>query len=441
MTTQKEITERNSIHDPITINKDDIERRDILERRHLAGRILKRLGEEDCPSVLGIYGGWGTGKTSLVNLLVNHNNSLREKSTLHIVEVDAWKYESGEGLLIPIVVKLKKLVGNLDAKLSWKSITRRVFAAAALTVTDELLKKTFLDRKKLLDNIEEVTEKDKKQSHEAVLQEWVTEAEEIEETDDAFREIVGMAAKKQGKDKIVLCIDNLDRCSPDNVVRLLESVKLFFNESENCVWLFAMDSDVIASYISRKYDGTGIDGYSYLDKIIPEQYHLSLSPTTDEKIIASLLRYASGGDSQHQINISKIPQIPKILVPRRLIKSAKKFADYYKNGHASQGVPPETVIALSMLYHSWPDFYQRLSSASKEHIKGILENFFLRDPKKPIEARAKNVNIPLDEKFLQDRELVYFLQTVFAGYNSNSSERYVIDIVNGLSGFRKGGLP
>ncbi|MBI5823823.1 MAG: hypothetical protein HZB18_07325 [Chloroflexi bacterium] len=440
MPNQKEITYRNNIHEPIKVGKDDIEKRDILERRHLAGRILNRLEEEDCPSVLGIYGGWGTGKTSLVNLLVNYNNR-REKSTLYIVKIDAWKYESGESLLIPIVVELKNLVGNLGVKVNWKSITRRVFAGAALTVADELLKKTFLDRKRLIDNIEEATEKDKANAHEAVMKEWVADAKEIEETEEGFRQIVGLAAKQLNKDKIVLCIDNLDRCSPDNVVRLLESVKLFFNDSQNCAWLFAIDSDVIASYISRKYDGTSIDGYSYLDKIIPEQYHLSLSPTSDERIIASLLRYASGGDAQHQINISKIPQIPKILVPRRLIKSAKKFSDYYKNGQASQGVSPEMVMALSMLYHSWPDFYQRLSSASKEHIKGILENFFQRDPKKPVEARAKNVNIPLDEKFLQDRELVYFLQTVFAGYNSNSSERYVIDIVNGLKGLREGGLP
>ena len=428
-----------NIHDPITIDKDDIEKRDILKRRHLAYRILNRLGEDDCPSVLGVYGGWGTGKTSLMNLLIDNNK--QNNTNLHIEEIDAWKYESSDGLLIPIVVRLRKLAGDGDLPDVWRVIAKRALATTALSLADVVLKKFDIDRKQIKDTYDEVVLNDSKESFISVLKEWEEASDDIEDTNDAFQKIIGWAEKNLGGKRIVLCIDNLDRCSPENVVRLLESVKVFFNESRKCIWLFVMDSDIVASYINQKYNGTGIDGYSYLDKIIPEQYHLSLSPTTDGSLIASLLRYASGEDAQHQIDISKIPQIPKILVPRRLIKSAKKFSDYYKNGQVSQGVPPEIIMALSMLYHSWPDFYQRLSSASKEHIKGILENFFQKDPKKPVEARAKNVNIPMDEKFLQDKELVYFLQTVFAGYNSNSSERYVIDIVNGLGGLRKGGLP
>ncbi len=53
--------EKISIHEPLTINPDNPEEifvRDILGRRRLAERILNRLQEDDCPHVLGIYGGW-----------------------------------------------------------------------------------------------------------------------------------------------------------------------------------------------------------------------------------------------------------------------------------------------------------------------------------------------------------------------------------------------
>jgi len=54
----------HSIHDPILC-----ESQDTLERRYLAERIFDRLVSESCPEVIGIYGGWGTGKTSLLNLI------------------------------------------------------------------------------------------------------------------------------------------------------------------------------------------------------------------------------------------------------------------------------------------------------------------------------------------------------------------------------------
>lgn len=439
-----------NIHEPISFENDGIENafekiieKDILERRYLAERILKRLQESDCPSVLGVYGGWGTGKTSLINLLVRYNDTLGERG-LHMVNIDAWKYESTEGLLVPVMVQFKKILGLTDMALHWRTLTRRVAVTAAFSTVDALLGKlsnSSFTRKQLVENYEEVVKKENQEAYSTVLDNWVEQAKEVEETERAFNEIVASVADKKKKKKIVICIDNLDRCSPENVVRFLESVKVFFNESPHCTWMFAMDSDVVASYINRKYEGTHIDGYSYLDKIIPEQYHLSMSPTADEHTILALLRNSCNEEVENPIFISRIPQIPKVLVPRRLIKSAKKYADFYKSQKASSGVPPEIVMALSMLYHTWPDFYQRLSSSSQGHIKGILDNFFQKELLKTESQKPVRLNIPLDERFLHDKELVYFIQTAFAGYNTASSEKFVIDIVNGLQGLREGGLP
>ena len=46
-----------SIHEPILS-----ESQDILERRYLAERIYKRLLEEACPDVMGLYGAGGPEK-------------------------------------------------------------------------------------------------------------------------------------------------------------------------------------------------------------------------------------------------------------------------------------------------------------------------------------------------------------------------------------------
>lgn len=426
-----------NIHDPIEISVDNIEIRDILERRHLAERIIKRLGEVDCPSVMGIYGGWGTGKTSLVNLL-DYYNKKTEGQRLCFLNIDAWKYDSADGLLIPIVVKLKELTDNANLPEVWKVLVRRAAFATVTSLSDSLLGTFGLGASQIIDRYDKAAARDE-DSYQTILQRWELRNDDVEETNRAFGKLVGHVVQKQGGKTLVICVDNLDRCSPENVIRLLESVKVFFSTS-GCIWLFAIDSDVVAGYINKKYQDIGIDGYSYLDKIIPEQYHLSLSPALDEKVILALIRHAVGG-GHYQIDTSKIPQIPKLLVPRRLIKSARKFADYYKSRFATRGVPSEIVMGLSFLYHTWPGFYQRLSSGSKKHIRGILDNFF--DLKDGVSSNmdSQQKNIPLSEDFIKDKELIYFIQTMFSGYTAGSSEKFINEIVNGMEGLREGGLP
>src|SRR5689334_2964178 len=136
MSTLPKIDQNRTIHDPIT----QIEH-DILGRQILAQTILERLRSYPI-GALGIYGGWGTGKTSLLNLLCELNKnreSEHEQKELHIEIIDAWKYESGEGLLVPVIIRFKKMIGNADLSDAWKVITKRILAATALSVTDALL--------------------------------------------------------------------------------------------------------------------------------------------------------------------------------------------------------------------------------------------------------------------------------------------------------------
>jgi ABC-type molybdate transport system ATPase subunit len=77
-----------NIHDPI--EKAD---QDVLERQGLAQRIFERISQSDT-GIFGIYGGWGTGKTSLLHLM--RGLSLAESASTyqniaHVEIIDAWK--------------------------------------------------------------------------------------------------------------------------------------------------------------------------------------------------------------------------------------------------------------------------------------------------------------------------------------------------------------
>ncbi len=410
---------RHNIHDPIeTVNED------ILNRKLLAKQILKHLKEPQCPPAIGIYGGWGTGKSSLLNLICLENSQADSDIDIHII--DAWKYDGTENLLTPVVMLLKKLSKKNALKdLSyWGTSALQVLRVTSLATVDVLASK-YLGAS--IDDIKKISEEEFSNS---IINKWETLTDDIKGVADAFQKLANSALKQENH-KLVLCIDNLDRCTPNHVVNLLESIKNFVGV-QNCIWVFAIDSSVIASYINHKYDGTAMDGNSYLDKMISEQYHLSLSPSQNGNEIIRLIQHATNERFTLE-NIEQLPQVPKALTPRRLIKSAKKLS----NTPNDAGEPEHLLFAMILLYHTWPEFYERLSSPNREHIAGILAHFFKDKTKEKWDDFHP---ISLNKKFTNDPELIYFLRHVFPHYTTNASEilRIIKNICNAL---RDVGLP
>ncbi|MCI0551642.1 MAG: KAP family NTPase [Anaerolineae bacterium] len=423
------------VHAPIEHEKDDI-----LGRYALAKRIYDRLHSEDSPQVIGVYGGWGTGKTSLLKLLLalNQGPSVEESKTIYVELLDAWQYEAAGNLLVPVIVQLKKLSG--DERFlpgSWQASIRRVLTVTTLSLAGLALGKSPIQLKDIRAIWEDIEKRDKEDSS-SILFGWETLTDAIRETENAFQEVVSAVLKEQKCDRLVLCIDNLDRCSPDRAVNLLESVKNFFS-APGCVWLFAMDSDVIASYIRHKYEGTAMDGYAFLDKIIPEQYHLSFFPEENDPRIYDLIRSVTSRDLTLN-DWKRLPLIPNVMVPRRLKKSAVKFAECF-SGPNPADADRDTVFLLSLLYHTWPNFYGRLSSALLDHVAGVLANFF--NDRNTSETRGHwgaYSPLPLDKEFVDDQDLIQFFRTAFP--DARRSPRDVaVSVQRALSALRRVGLP
>jgi len=120
------------IHEPI-----QGESQDILERRYLAGRIYNRLLDESCPNVMGIYGSWGTGKTSLLNLLKAQCRDAGN-TILQFEDIDAWIYEGSANLFVPVIVRMmsKRLALIPD----WSQYFERISTMALCMGTDLVLR-------------------------------------------------------------------------------------------------------------------------------------------------------------------------------------------------------------------------------------------------------------------------------------------------------------
>ena len=110
-------------------------------------------------------------------------------------------------------------------------------------------------------------------------------------------EMLDNVSLKYGKNilKILVLIDDLDRCFPENSVKLLESIKLVLSQP-GFLFVLGVSRKVIDDYLRNKYEKEyGIkefQGNAYLDKIIQLPFDIpsyaSRTQTFAEKMINEL---------------------------------------------------------------------------------------------------------------------------------------------------------
>jgi len=457
----------DSIHDPILsiAVREELKRQalagvsehrlglsyDVLNRQALAEVVWKRLGEKYCPKAIGLYGSWGTGKTSLLNLIEFFNQTSGEALpvSIHIERIEAWSYESVGSLVTPIVTALIGLLPQEKRTAGFRKSIQKILLVTTLTAgkiaLDAALSKFFsTSTDEVKDAVKNVSDKLVETARETddnkKLDELTDLVDTVAKTRQEFQVLVNMILHAKERKRLAIFVDDLDRCSPENVVALLESVKNFFSV-DNCVWVFAMDSGVVASYIDKKYEDTRMDGNSYLDKIIPEQYHIPSPFSYDLGGLEKLLDKIFSPLGNVPARWKEYARSPQVLVPRRLIKSASKFAEInrLKNLAVGPGASNDTVFALILLYHAWPKFYQYLTTDDENYVKGVLKHFA---PQEMVELFG-SISLPLPEEFGKLEDLQYFLQRAFLKDKQTSKDFSALagEIVNAMAYLRQVGLP
>ena len=97
-----------------------------------------------------------------------------------------------------------------------------------------------------------------------------------------------------GQKRIAIFIDDLDRLQPVKAVELLEVLKLFL-DCENCVFILAIDYDVVSKGVKQKYSVNGETlgedkGRNFFDKIIQVPFKMPVARYKLEKYVTSMLK-------------------------------------------------------------------------------------------------------------------------------------------------------
>lgn len=254
-------------------------------------------------SVIAINGPWGTGKSSIVNLIKHHLNETRQEDELKIVDFNCWWFRGEEALALEFFRELYSAMDTAESERAMEAISQlgsRILsgssafigaavnffgapgaggvAAGSMNILSDLIKQ--------------------------------------EKTVQAFHKDISDALSEDSQ-KFLIVIDDIDRLSPDEALLIFRLVKSV-GRLPNVTYLLAYDRAIAEKIVSDRYPS---EGPQYLEKIVQAGFDIPSPPQSN--LVNSLLLFLnelwadeSQPEATHFWNLMHDVVIPEIKSPR-----------------------------------------------------------------------------------------------------------------------------
>jgi hypothetical protein len=321
---------------------------------------------------IGIFGDWGSGKTTLMRAI---QRQLATRDDIVTVWFNAWRYEKEPHLIVPLLDTLREeLLARAESpQLSPADagLARRV-AAAVGRAGKALLAGVTLSAG--LPGLGVTLEPGR------VLADLQPEPREAEEALSfyhvGFNLLRGAIDEfsQQGARRVVVFVDDLDRCLPENALDVLESMKLFF-DMEGFIFVVGLDQSVVERAVAIKYpltDSTGdqVEGRAYVKKVFQVPFALPRIGTDQLQEYLEIL--IGGADvpweqrTDFDVNVRRhLEFLPgeDSVNPREVKRLVNAYTLQLKMLSPRVGIlDPDIVLALQNMYFrpDWTELYERL---------------------------------------------------------------------------------
>lgn len=237
---------------------------DLLQFESYAKVLAGAAMESPDPITIGVFGHWGCGKTSLLRLM---KKEVEDNADAAAVWFNAWQYEKEEHLIVPLTATISKQLENPKwsdrlkegakcLREALRSIAYGISIKGKVGIPLMSEAEVNLSPKDMIERYQDLT-KDSVLARSLYF--------------DAFERLEEFSKKGTPAPRVVVFVDDLDRCFPEKAVELLEGIKLVLNQP-GFSFVIGVNEEIIQAFIEHKYTKDyPIDGSlvkDYLDKIV-----------------------------------------------------------------------------------------------------------------------------------------------------------------------------
>jgi hypothetical protein len=261
---------------------------DSLNVQHVVNAVLQLLDlEQLSPVTIGVYGDWGSGKSSVAVMLKSALEAKPRSADTLCVVFNGWRFEGYDdaksALMTTVLDELEKhqtigsevreAIRKLSKKIDWlrvgKTAGRYALHAGLAVATGGASAIPSLAAESAL-ALKEAKADDIVESAGGYL----TGADEAKKIHDTVREFEGEFSKVLARTKLrrlVVIIDDLDRCNPAQIIETLEAIRLFLAVPKTA-FIIAADEAMVQNAARLRFPGmegqTESLGRDYLEKMV-----------------------------------------------------------------------------------------------------------------------------------------------------------------------------
>lgn len=263
---------------------------DKIGRTSVVADFLQILDKVDGDTTISINGAWGSGKTFFIkqvikileakratdnteydelNKIIQRNQYLKVVDLEHTylpIYYDAWLYDDhGDPLLSLLFMIVKEYSIDLDEPKKKTIKEKLATIVSGLNISVGL--NNGVNASIQLPNFAEMFKKGS----------FFEEITTVEDSKEALKEIFELLLVEQAE-RLIIFIDELDRCNPTYAINVLERVKHFLDD-DRLIFVYSINKDQLVHTICRHY-GQGMNGTIYLNKFF--DYNLTLPSVSFE---------------------------------------------------------------------------------------------------------------------------------------------------------------
>lgn len=232
------------------------------------------------PQAFAVHGDWGAGKTSFLLQLKRHLGEQSNRKLVTAVWFEAWRYQNEP---VPILALLHEVRKHFSELAFAKAIAKRsgaIVFSGLLNCIGEIIERIGLEQVVLpdQDKLREYAERyDKERFNDPLFSSRIREA-----LQDAIAELFNHLKMPQAK--LIIIVDDLDRCSSRATYRLLEELKIYL-DLKNCVFVLGINQNEVVKSIAKALNCDAVEASAYLEKLCPNIVRLPLHGRPEDLLL------------------------------------------------------------------------------------------------------------------------------------------------------------